>query len=189
VRGNRTGRGYFVKGRSGNSVMRSNSRGEPTSLRSMNMPSSFPSSSSARLPTAPMILPGLKRYAAGCGTRSLSVVSCSGLGSGREQNQQMFHKVRDIVRSQGVSGLARRGIKYAYRRGVRPCMPSEPVRYAGIPICYERKWGDRLVPTSWIPSDDAIVPDEPDYETALVAGLHDTIRPGDSVVLSVQASE
>ena len=52
----------------------------------------------------------------------------------------------------GYVGLARRGIAYAYRRGVRPCiLPGEPVHYAGIPICHDRKWGDRLVPTSWVP--------------------------------------
>jgi hypothetical protein len=47
----------------------------------------------------------------------------------------MFHKVRDFVRAQGVSGLARQSIAYAYRRGLRRCMPGEPVHYAGIPIC------------------------------------------------------
>jgi hypothetical protein len=31
----------------------------------------------------------------------------------------MFHKVRDVIRADGVSGLARRSISYAYRRGVR----------------------------------------------------------------------
>jgi hypothetical protein len=31
----------------------------------------------------------------------------------------MFHKVRDIVRAHGVSGLARRSIAYAYRRVCR----------------------------------------------------------------------
>src|SRR6185369_155968 len=45
----------------------------------------------------------------------------------------MFHRVRDIVRSQGLWGLAYRSTAYAYRRGVRPWMPNKPVHYAGIP--------------------------------------------------------
>jgi hypothetical protein len=53
----------------------------------------------------------------------------------------MFHKVRNIVRAQGVSGLARRSVAYAYRRGIRPWIPSKPLHYAGIPISYDRKWG------------------------------------------------
>jgi hypothetical protein len=97
----------------------------------------------------------------------------------------MFHKVRDRVRAHGVSGLARRSIAYAiayaYRRGVRPCIPlGEPVHYAGIPICHDRKWGDRMVPTSWVPGEAL---DQPDYEATLVASLSETIRPGDSVVV------
>ena len=96
-----------------------------------------------------------------------------------------FHKVRDRIRAHGVSGLARRSIAYAiayaYRRGVRPCIPlGEPVRYAGIPICHDRKWGDRMIPTSWVPGEAL---DQPDYEATLVAGLSETIRPGDSVVV------
>ena len=95
----------------------------------------------------------------------------------------MFHKVRDIIRADGVSGFARRSIAYAYRRGVRPCIPGEPVCYAGIPI-YDRKWGDRLVPITWLPDEArADQPDQLDYEATLVAGLRETVRPGDSVVI------
>jgi hypothetical protein len=93
----------------------------------------------------------------------------------------MLHKLRDIVRAHGVSGLARRSVAYAYRRGVRPCIPlGDPVHYAGIPICYDRKWSDRMVPTSWVPGEAL---DQPDYEATLLAGLSETIRPGDRVVI------
>jgi hypothetical protein len=97
----------------------------------------------------------------------------------------MFHKVRDIVRADGVLGLSHRIIGYAYRWGVRPCLPGESVRYAGIPICHDRKWGDRLVPTPWVPEEarEAGRADEPDYEAALVTGLSETVRPGDKVVI------
>ena len=79
-----------------------------------------------------------------------------------------------------MPGLARRSVAYAYRQGVRPCIPGEAVRYAGIPICHDRKWGDRMVPTSWVPGEAL---DQPDYEATLVAGLSETIRPGDNVVV------
>jgi len=95
----------------------------------------------------------------------------------------MFHRVRNIVQAQGVSGLARRSIAYAYRRGVRQCIPfGKAIHYAGIPICYDRKWGDHLVPITWVP-DEARGADQPDYEATLVAGLNETVRPGDSVVI------
>ena len=92
----------------------------------------------------------------------------------------MFHKVRDVVRAQGVSGLARRSVGYAYRRGVRPFSPNVPVCYAGIPTCFDKKWSDRFVPVSWLHND---IPDEPRYEAALVAALKETVRPEDNVVI------
>ena len=91
----------------------------------------------------------------------------------------MLQKVRYIVQTQGVSGLAHRSIAFAYHRGVRPCLPRlEPVRYAGIPTCYDRRRGDSMVPASWT---DPL--DQPDYEATLIAGLNETVRPGDSVVI------
>ena len=93
----------------------------------------------------------------------------------------MFHKVRDIIRAEGVSGLARRSIAYAYRRGVRPCLPGTPVHYAGIPICHDRKWGDRLLPITWLPYDVHV--DQPGYEATLVEGLSEIVRAGDNVVI------
>jgi hypothetical protein len=60
--------------------------------------------------------------------------------------------------------------------------PREPVQYAGIPICYDRKWGDRIVPTSWVPNE-ALADDQPNYEGTLITGLRETIKPGDGVVI------
>ena len=94
----------------------------------------------------------------------------------------MLHKVRNIVREHGLSGLAGRSIAFAYRRGVRPCIPfGKAVHYAGIPICHDRKWGDRMVPMSWVPNE--ALADQPLYEAALVRALRETIKPGDSVVI------
>jgi hypothetical protein len=100
----------------------------------------------------------------------------------RPRQSTMFHRVGDIVRARGVLGLVRRGIAYAYRRGVRLWIPSRrPVHYAGVPICYDRKWGDRVVPRSWVPGEAA--EDQPDYEATLVAGLSEMVGPGDRVVI------
>jgi hypothetical protein len=73
-------------------------------------------------------------------------------------------------------------IAFAYRRGVRPWLPGETVRCAGIPICYDRRRGDSMVPASWTDQSEQLT-DQPDYEATLIAGLNETIRPGDSVVV------
>jgi Methyltransferase FkbM domain len=95
----------------------------------------------------------------------------------------MLSKVRDIIQAHGVSGLASKTIAYAYREGVRPFIPTrEPVRYAGIRICHDVKWGDRIVPKSWVPGD-ALAGNQPNYEGTLVAGLKETTKSGDKVVI------
>jgi hypothetical protein len=111
----------------------------------------------------------------------------------------MFHKMRDIVKAQGVLGLAGRSVAYTYRRVVRPFIPSKPICYAGVPTCYDRKWSDRFVPAAWVlgtgdPGEqpsyretelsfEGTFGDQPDYEAALVAGLNEIIKPGDSIVI------
>ena len=93
----------------------------------------------------------------------------------------MIEKVLQIVRESGMTGLGSRAVAFAYRHGIRPLLPSAgPVHYAGIPIAYNRKWGDRSVPSLWRPSS---VEDMPEYESALVAGLREHVRPGDRVVV------
>jgi hypothetical protein len=102
--------------------------------------------------------------------------------SRKDAHTPMFHKVRDIIRTDGLLGLAFRSIAFAYRRVVRPCIPfGKPIYYAGIPICHDRKWGDGIVPASWIPS--GANSDQPDYEAGLLAGLAKTVESGDRVVI------
>lgn len=92
-----------------------------------------------------------------------------------------MRKVLGILRQAGVTGLLSRAVAYAYRRGVRPCLPSSGlVRYAGIPVGTRRKWGDNMIPSLWLPAN---VRDVPDYEFALVAGLKEHVRAGDRVVV------
>jgi hypothetical protein len=55
------------------------------------------------------------------------------------------------------------------------------VYYAGIPICHDIKWGDRIVPTSWVPADACA--DLPSYEAGLITALREVIRPGDNVIV------
>lgn len=93
----------------------------------------------------------------------------------------MLAKALQIVKESGVAGLGNRLVAFGYRRGVRRLLPtSGHVFYAGIPVAYERKWGDRIVPSLWSPGGHK---DSPDYEYALVAALKEQVRPGDRVVV------
>jgi hypothetical protein len=103
----------------------------------------------------------------------------------------MLSKVRNVIQNHGVSALPSRTVAYArrqivfgfagtYQQRVRPFMPARgPVRCGGIAICHDVKWGDRIIPRTWIPLFER---DNPDYEVGLVRGLKDIIKAGDSVV-------
>jgi len=78
-------------------------------------------------------------------------------------------------------GAARRSVAFAYRAAVRPWLPGRPVQLAGIPVCYDKKWGDRIFLSSWL--SEMRLDDNPDYEGALVASLREAIRPGDRVAV------
>jgi len=95
-------------------------------------------------------------------------------------SESVLRRTYDIV-----PVFVRQSIAYAYRRGVRPFLPGQPVRYAGIFICQDRKWGDHLVPITWVPEEvrEAVHGDQRGYAAALVEGLRETVRPGDSVVI------
>lgn len=91
----------------------------------------------------------------------------------------MMQKTLHIIRESGMSGLGRRAVAFAYRRGVRPWLPSAGfAHYAGIPVASEFKWGDRIVPVLWRPPYD-----EPEYEATLVAALEEHVLSGDRVVV------
>jgi hypothetical protein len=104
----------------------------------------------------------------------------------------MLSKVRNVIQNHGVSALPSRTVAYArrqivfgfadtYQQRVRPFMPARgPVRCGGIAICHDVKWGDRIIPRTWIPLFER---DNPDYEVGLVRGLKDIIKAGDSVVV------
>lgn len=48
--------------------------------------------------------------------------------------------------------------------------PQRACPLRGIPVCYDKKWGE-----PWA--------DQPDYEDGLVVGLTETLRSGDRVVI------
>lgn len=90
----------------------------------------------------------------------------------------MIQRVRRQTPTARMLSAAYGSIAHAYKRGVRPYLPnSRPLHFAGVPICYDKKWGDDLVPKTWV------YPDEPGYEATLIAGLVETVRPGDRVVI------
>ncbi len=83
------------------------------------------------------------------------------------------------------AGLVQRALGLAYQRLVRSWLPGRPLIYAGIPVCYDRKWGDSIVPRAWRPDVgyETGYTDEPGYEVALISALHESTRPGDRIVV------
>lgn len=82
-------------------------------------------------------------------------------------------------------GPGLRVLAFVYQRMIRPWLPGRPLLYAGIPVCYDRKWGDALVPSAWLPDTgyETGLTDEPGYEVALIDALKESVRPGDHVVV------
>lgn len=77
--------------------------------------------------------------------------------------------------------LIRRGTSWAYRRSLRHLIPvREAVRFAGVDIDMDRKFGDSLL----IPQHyRSMLMDIPDYEQALVRGLNMYVKSGMTVVI------
>ena len=90
-------------------------------------------------------------------------------------------KIAEIVRESGYAGLAKRASGYLYRRLLRPLLPEAgAVRYAGVAIARERRWGDLSLPEYLAPFG---MRDLPDYEETLIRGLRSHVRDGDRVVI------
>lgn len=94
-----------------------------------------------------------------------------------------FRKVARILAEDGLSGLAHRGLGFAYRR-LRPLLPDgAPTVLGGVRACYRQKWADRYVPAAWLPWWMSDPTGSASYEGALNAGLAAQVRPGDHVVV------
>ena len=66
-------------------------------------------------------------------------------------------------------------------RTIREFLPTlSEVKYAGIPISRERKFGDLVVPSFLLPHP---LEDVEEYEQALIAALHSKVRVGDKVTI------
>jgi hypothetical protein len=89
--------------------------------------------------------------------------------------------IAEILAESGYGGLARRASGYFYRRALRRLLPKkEAVRYAGVAIARDRKWGDLTVPEYLAPFG---MRDIADYEETLIRGLRSHVRRGDKVVI------
>lgn len=68
-----------------------------------------------------------------------------------------------------------------HRRGLRPLLPvSRPVLYSGLPVAHDVRWGDSLL-SGVFRVEDSI--DQPTYESSLIQGLRQHVRPGDRVLV------
>jgi Methyltransferase FkbM domain len=94
----------------------------------------------------------------------------------------MIRKVIEIFRDQGgISGLAKRSLGLVYRASIRRLLPVVgPVRYSGIAISKDRRWGDLTIPVFMAPFMGR---DIHNYEEALIGGIRSNVRRGDTVVV------
>jgi hypothetical protein len=88
--------------------------------------------------------------------------------------------VQPLINS-GLKALSKRAAGYLYRRTVRKLLPTiAEVKYSGIPISRERKFGDSKLPDFLVPYP---LEDIVDYEQTLVSALHSQVRIGDRVTI------
>lgn len=97
----------------------------------------------------------------------------------------MLQNLRAMLADKKRSAHGSQTFAFAYRRMIRPWLPGRPLLYAGIPISYDRKWGDRIVPSTWRPdiAYETGYTDEPDYELALIDALNKSVKSGDRVIV------
>jgi hypothetical protein len=86
-----------------------------------------------------------------------------------------------VLNVYGLDGLAKRMSGYLYRRTVRRILPTiAEVKYSGVPISRERKFGDAKLPNFLIPYP---LEDIDNYEQTLILALQSEILPGDKVTI------
>jgi hypothetical protein len=86
-----------------------------------------------------------------------------------------------MLKNHGFAELSRQTARYVYVRTIREFLPTlSEVKYAGIPISRERKFGDSVVPSFLLPHP---LEDVEEYEQALIAALHSEVRVGDKVTI------
>src|ERR1035437_338069 len=92
-----------------------------------------------------------------------------------------IQKALKVLNEDGAKGLLGRGAAHIYQK-IRPLIPGGyPARLGGIVTCYDHKWIDRLVPSTWLPW--RLVYELESYEAALLSGLNQHVREGDRIVI------
>jgi hypothetical protein len=90
-------------------------------------------------------------------------------------------KVARLIENSNFDALAKRTAAFLYRRTIRKLLPTiAEVKYSGIPISRERKYGDAKLPGFLIPYP---LEDIADYEQTLISALHSQLRLGDRVTI------
>ena len=89
--------------------------------------------------------------------------------------KSLLRKAIDILRSEGLTTLFRRGLNFIYRRTVLPILPRRSVRYNRINVPTARLF-DGILP--W-----RSLKNRPNYESGLIAGMEDHIKSGADVVI------
>jgi hypothetical protein len=90
-------------------------------------------------------------------------------------------KALQLLRNSEYEELLKRTAGYLYRRTIRKLLPTiAEVKYSGIPISRERKFGDAKLPVFLIPH---LLEDIGDYEQTLIGALQSEIRVGDRVTI------
>src|SRR5579864_3710619 len=81
----------------------------------------------------------------------------------------------------GFEALTKRAAGYLYRRTIRKFLPTiAEVKYSGIPISRERKFGDAHLPDFLVPNP---LDDIENYEQTLIAALQSQVLPEDRVTI------
>jgi len=95
--------------------------------------------------------------------------------------QIFMGRVVHLIKNSSFETLTKRVAGYLYRRTIRKLLPTiAEVKYSGVPISRERKFGDVRLPNFLIPHP---LEDIPNYERALIDALRSQIRIGDSVII------
>jgi hypothetical protein len=90
-------------------------------------------------------------------------------------------RVVQLLKNSTFEASTKRLAGYLYRRTIRKLLPTiAEVKYAGIPISRERKFGDAALPAFLIPHP---LEDIADYEQTLIDVLRSHVRIGDRVII------
>ena len=90
-------------------------------------------------------------------------------------------KVVQRLNNSGFEALIKRAAGYLYQRTIRKLLPTiADVRYSGIPISRERKFGDAHLPDFLVPNP---LDDIENYEQTLIAALQSQVLPEDRVTI------